>query len=331
VCVEQPTDAAEARRIAMARAEHLAFDESQAGKLSIVVTELARNLVKHASGGDLFLRSVEDDGASGVEVLALDRGPGIEDVGRSFQDGYSTTGTPGTGLGAVARLSSVHDVYSRRGQGTVLMAQVWSRNNAVRPRHLRAGGIARAIPGEVTCGDGWIVQQRAAGARVLVADGLGHGEQAAAAARAAIQTALNRPGDSPPALLENAHAALRSTRGAAVAAAEIDSAARVVRFAGIGNISAVIIPPSGPWVRMVSHNGTVGHEIRRVVEFAYPWNEGCLLLMHSDGLGSNWGFDAYPGLASRHPSIVAGVLYRDYTRGRDDVSVVALGYPAEAA
>jgi anti-sigma regulatory factor (Ser/Thr protein kinase) len=329
--VEQPTDAAEARRLAMARASRLAFEEADAGKLGLVVTEIARNLVKHASRGDIYLRTLEHRGDTGVEVLALDKGPGIEDVGRSFQDGYSTAGTAGTGLGAVARLSHVYDIYSRRGQGTVIMAQVWKQGAPARGHRYRAGGLVRALQGEDCCGDGWLVQQRAVGARLLVADGLGHGEHAAAAARASVLTALERPGDAPPALLEKLHGTLRSTRGAAVAVAEVDPKARVVRFAGVGNISAMVIPPSGPWLRMVSHAGTVGHEMRKVVEFSYPWNAGSLLLMHSDGLGSNWGFESYPGLALRHPSIVAGVLCRDFTRGRDDVSVVGLGEGLEAA
>jgi hypothetical protein len=191
--------------------------------------------------------------------------------------------------------------------------------------------VARALAGEPCCGDGWIVQERPVGARLLMADGLGHGEHAAAATRAAICTALERPGDAPSALLEKTHGALRATRGAAVAVADIDPGARVVRFAGIGNIAGIVMPPSGPCIRMVSHNGTVGHEMRRVVEFSYPWTPGSLLLMHTDGLGSNWGFESYPGLASKHPSVVAGVLCRDHMRGRDDVSVVVLGERPEAA
>jgi anti-sigma regulatory factor (Ser/Thr protein kinase) len=326
--VEQSTDAAEARRLALARAEELAFEESDAGKLAVVVTEIARNLIKHASGGELFLRKIQNHETVGLEVLALDKGPGIEDISRSMQDGYSTAGTAGTGLGAVARLSSCYDIYSRRGQGTVLMAQVWKQTRNGHRHRFRAGGLARALPGEVSCGDGWIVQEQQVGARLLVADGLGHGDHAAAAAQASIRTALASPGATPPGLLEKVHAALRATRGAAVAVAEIDPGARVVRFAGIGNISAMVIPPDGPWHRMVSHSGTVGHEMRRIVEFSYPWKAGSLLLMHSDGLGSSWGLDSYPGLALRHPSVVAGVLVRDFMRGRDDVSVVAVGEEA---
>jgi len=47
-----------------------------------------------------------------------------------------------------------------------------------------------------------------------------------------------------------------------------------------------------------------------------------MLVLHSDGLVSHWSLDAYPGLAARDPSLIAGILYRDFTRGRDDVTVV---------
>jgi hypothetical protein len=73
---------------------------------------------------------------------------------------------------------------------------------------------------------------------------------------------------------------------------------------------------------MVSRNGIVGHRIRTIQEFTYPLHKEALLVMHSDGLATRWGLDRYPGLAKRHPSLIAGVLYRDYRRIRDDVTVV---------
>jgi len=328
--IEQPTDAAEARRLASRRASALSFGESESGRLALVVTEIAKNLIKHAAGGDIFLRTLRDHEAVGVEVLALDRGPGMGDVGRSFQDGYSTAGTQGTGLGAIARLSSNCDIYSRPGQGTVLMAQVWKGTLPARIAPFRAGAVTHPVAGETCCGDGWIVQERPSGARLLMADGLGHGPQAAAAAEIAIEVAREHPGEGPAALLERAHAALRPTRGAAVAVAEVDCGSGAVRFAGIGNIGSVIVPHAGEWQRMVSHPGTIGQEMRKIVEFSYRWSPGALLLMHSDGLTSSWALDPYPGLVARHPAVVAGVLYRDFTRGRDDVAVLALSVGAPA-
>ena len=74
----------------------------------------------------------------------------------------------------------------------------------------------------------------------------------------------------------------------------------------------------------MSHHGTAGHDVRRIQEFSYPWSRGATLVLHSDGLISHWTFDRHPGLAARHPMLVAGILYRDFRRGRDDTSVVVL-------
>jgi anti-sigma regulatory factor (Ser/Thr protein kinase) len=324
IALQEHTDAAEVRRTALALASELAFDETAAGNVGLVVTEAATNLLKHAGGGEVILGCLQSAAGSAIEMLAVDKGPGIADMGRCRDDGYSTAGSPGTGLGAIVRLSTMHEIYSRRDQGTVLLAQVWKRSPAAAllPPRFQVGGVSVPLPGEQDCGDAWTFQERAGGGRLVVADGLGHGPMAADAARAAIRTARQRPNDSAPALLESIHGALRATRGAAVAVAEIDRAAQVVRFAGVGNIAATIVPEAGPARRLVSNPGTAGHEVRKIVEFTYPWDSRSLLLMHSDGLQSHWSFDPYPGLLERHPTLIAGVLYRDFARRRDDATVV---------
>ncbi len=74
---------------------------------------------------------------------------------------------------------------------------------------------------------------------------------------------------------------------------------------------------------MVSHNGTAGVEVRKIQEYTYPWPENGLLILHSDGLATHWSLDDYPGLHQKRPSLIAGILFRDHNRGRDDVTVVA--------
>jgi anti-sigma regulatory factor (Ser/Thr protein kinase) len=324
--IQEKTDSAEARRTALELASRLLFDETSGGNVGLVVTEAAKNQLKHAGGGQIILRALEHGGAAGIEILALDKGPGIADPGRCFEDGYSTAGTSGTGLGAIARLSTLHEIYSRRGEGTALLAQVWKGGRTGGPPlhgpGFRVGGVSIAMAGEEECGDDWIFQDFPRGARITVADGLGHGENAALAARAAIRTAREQVDGPAHSLLERIHGALRPTRGAAVAVAEIDPPSRMVRFAGVGNIAAAIVTDSGIVRRLVSFAGTAGLEARKIVEFTYPWDSRSLLLMHSDGLQTQWSFDCYPGLLERHPSLIAGVLYRDYARGRDDVTVV---------
>jgi hypothetical protein len=75
---------------------------------------------------------------------------------------------------------------------------------------------------------------------------------------------------------------------------------------------------------MASHNGTAGHVAPRLRDFVYPFTGRPLVILHSDGVSARWEIDAYPGLAACHPSLVAGVIFRDHRRGRDDASVVAM-------
>ena len=73
---------------------------------------------------------------------------------------------------------------------------------------------------------------------------------------------------------------------------------------------------------MTSHNGTLGHELRKIQEFSFPWEPQSVLIMHSDGLGSRWDLNQYPGIMTKHASVIAAVLYRDFERQRDDVTVL---------
>lgn len=320
--ITESSAAGEARRQASALARRLGLDDITCGRIALAVTEAATNLVKHASGGEIVLRPLEDDPVAGVEVLALDRGPGMADLGRCLRDGFSTAGTLGAGLGAIARQAQLFEVHSHPGVGTALLARLWSTLPPL--GILETGAVHLPKPGEPVCGDAWAVEELPGSSLVLVADGLGHGPLAAEASRAAVCGLRDRVRAGGPAeLLRLLHGVLRPTRGAAVAVAEIRHAEREVCFAGVGNIAGTICT-GGVTRSMVSHNGTLGHEARKFQEFVYPFPSGALLVMHSDGLATQWRLDRYPGLESGHPGLTAAVLYRDFTRGRDDVTVVAV-------
>jgi hypothetical protein len=90
--------------------------------------------------------------------------------------------------------------------------------------------------------------------------------------------------------------------------------------------------PGAPSGRgLVSHNGTIGVEVRRLQQFDYESPAEALLVMHSDGLQSRWSLEAYPGIMHRHPALIAGVLYRDYSRQRDDLTVCVVRYSSLTA
>ena len=328
--VTEPSQVAAARRYAAALAQALGFTEAEIGQIALAVTEVATNLVKHATNGQLLLRGYTDLQGQGIELLALDGGPGIVNVAACLQDGFSTAGSPGIGLGVIGRICTRCDIYSRPGSGTALLAccqphrrDLYPLNRSPTKRSgLDIGVICLPVAGETVCGDAWAIDQQAGHYRILVADGLGHGPEAGEAAQEAVRVFHMHPLLAPAAIIDVTHTALRGTRGVALAVADIDLAAQQLRFAGVGNIAGAILTPEGHH-SFASHNGIVGYQIRQIQEFSSPWHDCDLLLMHSDGLASRWDLAAYPGLAYRHPGLIAGVLYRDYSSARDDVTIVA--------
>ena len=210
----------EARRAAMRLASRAGLDDEAAGKVGIAVTEAASNVVKHGRGGDVILRMLRDGEGDGVEMLALDRGAGMANIGECLRDGYSTSGTPGTGLGAIRRLSSEFDVHSIPGVGTAVLARFW--NLAPPKPGVEVGAVCVAKPGELVCGDAWAVARRAGVTVILIVDGLGHGVPASDAAAAALGAFAASRIAEPRVVIEEIHAALRPTRGAAVAVAALD-------------------------------------------------------------------------------------------------------------
>lgn len=322
ISVTEQSQTGEARRASLTLASRLGFSETDRGKVGILVTEVATNLVQHAGGGEIILQAIEQQSTIGIEVLALDQGPGMMDVEECLQDGFSTAGTLGNGLGAICRLSDLFQIYSQPDKGTALLCHLWS-NSIPQPseKTLEISAICLPKRGEEVSGDAWTCQLDPHRSLILVSDGLGHGSAAATASAGAIRVFQDYHHQSPQQIVEAAHAALRSTRGAALAIAEIDFEQQSVRFAGIGNISASISSPTEHH-NLVSYNGTVGHEVRKIHEFTYPWYANGLLIMHSDGLSTQWKLDRYPGLDQKHPSLIAGVLYRDFHRERDDVTVL---------
>jgi serine phosphatase RsbU (regulator of sigma subunit) len=185
------------------------------------------------------------------------------------------------------------------------------------------GAITVPMPGETQCGDDWVMFPSGGGQALLVVDGLGHGAEAAVAARAAIASAVQSGHLGAEGIIDAVHRALRPTRGAAAAVAVLESDKQMCTFCGIGNIAA-IIRVAGKSRSMVSHNGILGHQVRKIESFDYPFPRGALCVAHSDGLATRWDLDTYPGLEARHPSILAAVLFRDNSRGRDDSTVVAV-------
>lgn len=311
-----------ARFAVRAAAQTAGFGEEDEYRAGIVATELASNLVKHARDGEVLVRHSSRMPAPEIELIAIDRGPGMHDLVRSQSDGHSTAGTSGTGLGAARRLSDDFDVYSQPGRGTVVLARFRSaRARTTTSSRMRIAGVSVAKSGEAVCGDAWQVAHHADGALVVVVDGLGHGIYADEASNAAIAAIDPTTNCGLEAHLRAMHAALRHTRGAAGAIADIRPRLGVVKFAGVGNVSGSIFA-ADTVKHAVSSNGTLGHEARHFREYSYPLDPQSVIVMYSDGLTSHWSFDDRHALCRHDPALIAAVLYRDFSRQRDDVTVV---------
>ena len=318
-----PSQAGNARRQALSLAMAMDFDELRQGQLGIIVTEAARNIAAHAVQGEIILSGWTYDGTAGIDMLALDKGQGIENVSAAMRDGYSTAGTPGNGLGAISRLASTFQVYSSSGNGTAIFARVLrtAPDTESESPSYDMSVITIPITGETVCGDAWSAERSPGRSLYIVADGLGHGPSAAEAAQEAVRIFHLVSQFEPDRILSEIHSALAKTRGAAVSVAEILHQKQLLRYAGAGNIVGVICS-GGKTRSLVSMNGTVGHAVGKIQQFSYPWQPESALIMHSDGLATRWNVEQYPGLASRHPALLAGVLFRDFCRKRDDATIL---------
>jgi anti-sigma regulatory factor (Ser/Thr protein kinase) len=316
--VEERGSTGAVRRAATALGDQLGLAEDRLAALNIAVAELASNLVKHASAGVMLLRPVRADGQAGVEAIAVDSGPGMVDLRLSAVDGHSTSGTLGIGLGAIARQASWYDAHSVPRRGTVLAIQVWPKRP---PEPSRMSGLTRPMTGEVVSGDGFAVRLSDGRPQVLMCDGLGHGPLAANAAQAASRAFREAPTERPATTVERLHRALTHTRGAALAVAELDVAAGLVRYSGLGNIAGAVL--SGTARRgMISVPGIAGHQGRGIREYVYPLAGGATVLMHTDGIADRWSVGDYPDVLDHSPQVIAATVLRDAGLRRDDAGVV---------
>ncbi|HWM96179.1 MAG TPA: anti-sigma regulatory factor [Streptosporangiaceae bacterium] len=335
--VEDAGAVAASRKAVQVLAERLQFPAARVGQLALAVTEAASNLHKHAERGSLLLCVTRDGQPPGIDMVTIDTGPGVRDVGAAVRDGHSTAGTLGIGLGTIQRLADFSDLYSVAGRGTSLVARFGAvlAGGATPPDPPEIGGAARPpkppwpwgagllrpIAGETECGDAYGAVQAGGAVTAVLCDGLGHGPLAAAAAAAGVAAVLDDPAGEPAALLERVHRRMSGTRGGAVGIVRIDG--QLARFAGLGNVAASIVS-GGQRKSMVSIPGIAGHQARTIRQFEYEAPPGSAVIVHSDGISSRWEAAALPGIESRDPLLIAAVVLAEAGIHRDDAGVLVL-------
>ncbi len=326
-----------ARRAVHRFASGLGFGEDALAELDIVVQEMGTNAARYAAGGGCLHWAEALGPDPGLELFYSDQGPGINDLDRAFRDGVSSGGGLGTGFGAMCRLLDEFDAYSsvkgttrrltnprRTTHGTALLGRKW-----VGPEHGRAGralsrrvGVwSRPRPGDDANGDAYLVREHDGETMLAVVDGLGHGRGAREAARAALDALGQWEGEPLGEVVEGVHDALRSTRGAVMGAVVINPAREAFSYCGVGNVEVRVFNSPEP-ARPIPSNGTLGARLSQVRVWPHRWADGTSVVMATDGLSATWDLAAYPGLLTRGPQLLAGVLLRDFGRNSDDATVL---------
>jgi len=121
------SDIGQARRQGKAMASEIGFNAIECEEISLVMSELATNLIKHAGKGTLVTTPIQNEWGEGIQIESHDQGPGIKDIEQAMTDGFSKSGSLGYGLGTVNRLMSKLDISSEPGQGTHILCEKWIR------------------------------------------------------------------------------------------------------------------------------------------------------------------------------------------------------------
>ncbi|MFD6434603.1 SpoIIE family protein phosphatase [Streptomyces venezuelae] len=286
---------------------------------AVLASELASNIIKHARNGSLFVQRSPLVG--GMDVIAVDSGPGMPDIGLSLRDGYSTTKTMGAGLGAARRIATDFAIRSTTELGTLAHARL------APPGAARSAGATGALclpaDGEDESGDGYAVAEQDGIRTALVIDGLGHGPEAAAATQRAERTFLAHPHAPLAEIMTALHKALRHTRGAAVAALRV--APGRAEYCGVGNVRAVTLTSEGVNHQLTGQAGIVGYTLPTPRSRFVDLTPHTSVVLHTDGIDHRWAYAATTARLTLPPALLAASLAHTHRRRRDDATVLALG------
>jgi anti-sigma regulatory factor (Ser/Thr protein kinase) len=300
----------DARRLA----ETLGFTLEDRERVANIASELCNNQLAHAREGTLLLRTIERSGVPGIELVAADRGEGIVKPAEALA-GNSTKASLGAGLGAVRGFADEVDFDVRLGEGTCVWARKFRESV---PRAREVGILGRPHPLERVGGD-HACFVRGAHLTLAVADGIGHGPEAAHAAQEAIRAVTEGRGDDPESLLKRAHTLSAQTRGAVMAIARVDEHVNEVSVASAGNTSTAIVGPKGI-ERFGGSSFALGSRvphprIRLSHATLTRWDA---VVLHTDGISSRFNPNLDPDLLRQHPLLIAHRILLDFGVENDD-------------
>lgn len=307
----------------------MGFRDVARERMELVCNEMMSNQTKYALGsGEVQLWEAQEPRPA-LDLFAVDRGPGVFNLPAAMEDGFSTSGSLGKGLGAIRRLAHESEFYTLpKGlepespwHGFAAWARFYpdERPNA---SVYEFGSYLRAYQGGAYNGDCICLRLRNGTVHWLHMDGLGHGAEAAAVVedKGALLDADERGLEE---VIADLSTRLRGTRGAVAMAVGLDAASGSGAICGVGDMAAFLI--SNGQKRVISFSpGILGHSHRSLESTVVPFPRQALMITASDGLRRNWGLQTFPGLWRLHPQIIALVLGTAAGRSNDDQSVFAI-------
>ena len=300
------------------------FSEHKVGEIDIIVAEMASNLVKHAGGGQILVKLVEEHNLQGIEIISIDNGQGMADITRMVADGVSTKNTLGHGLGAMKRLADVFQVFSQKGWGTVIVARIF-QEELPHFKKMPAAEIRTIVlpkPGEEKSGEGYEIFISKESISIFLGDGLGHGAEAAAAVERARVAFKACEENDPVEIIRFIDTNVRKTRGLVGTVVVFDLKQKIWKLCGVGNIGTKILGNSFS-KNYMAYNGIIGLNLPRTLNTQeWPYEKGQCLIMCSDGLKSRWDTTKYPGILRYDLSVLSAALWKDFARNTDDMSVL---------
>ena len=186
---------------------------------------------------------------------------------------------------------------------------------------MQFGTVRRALEGQEVCGDAYFIKAFENKVLIAVIDGLGHGYDAAVAANTAVEYIKNNYKKGLTEIIKGCHEEMKETRGAAIGIVLIDLESSTLRYTGVGNIEVRV--KSRTVIRPISINGILGYNLRQVREEEFPYRQGDIIILHSDGISTKFDLNLYPPeFLGQHPQAIAERIAAEFGRESDDLTIV---------
>jgi anti-sigma regulatory factor (Ser/Thr protein kinase) len=309
-----------ARERARAAADAQGLQRADGERLATITSELGRNQLRHGRKGEIVIRGIMRGGARGVEIVAGDRGEGLQDPAGALGGVARSSGSLGVGLASVRELAHETDFDVRLGEGTLVRARIFERELPVRRQF---GIYGRPAKNERTSGDNAAFLHLDDGFVACVCDGLGHGEPAREASSRAIRTMRSVPDGDPRAILEACHRDLVGTRGAVMSVVRHRDLGSAVSISTVGNVVVELVCPRAAR-RFGGKSFVLGSRGQKsgVTDDAAVLASDETVIMFTDGVPSRTSVKDDLALLREHPIIIAQRSVERFAVDNDDVLVL---------